>query len=476
MFKLFKDKEFFKQVLQIALPIAMQNLLVASFALIDTIMVGQIGDVALSAVGMAGQWSRIMNMVVFGISSGSVVFIAQYWGNKDIDGIHRVVGIAISFAAVASVALMMIGFLAPEFVIRLFNSDKNVIASGVDYLKIAVFSYPAVAVNLMLSTALRTTERVKLPLVVSGITAVMNGIFNYALIFGKFGLPEMGVKGAALATCISAWAGPVLTLVISLAQHNILVAPLKKYFSFKLSNIRTYLKTALPVICNETGWGLGQMVFNIMLANLGYENCAALTIFRTFEEVSFVFFVGLCNASCVLVGKAIGAGDLDAGRTAAKRFSILVPALAVVEGALMILFRNQLVQLFNLTNNLSQYTVHIAALLIVVAAIEMPIRNIPYIQIVGIFRPGGDTKTAMKFDLMTTFLMSMPATAIAAYVLKLPFVAVFAIMLVFEDWVKTALCIKHFRSGKWIHPVTEEGRLALEREKEAQKAAVSPVE
>lgn len=471
MFKLFNEKKFWQQIVKIALPIAMQNLLVSSFALVDTVMVGQLGDVQLSAVGMAGQWSRIMNMVVFGIASGSVVFIAQYWGNKDIKAIHRVMGIGISFALLVSCAIMTVGFVAPQWVIGLFNDDANVISEGSAYLKIAVLSYPAVALNLILSNVLRTTENVKLPLVISGFTAVMNAVFNYSLIFGKLGMPALGVRGAAIATCISAWAGPVLTMLISAVQRNILIAPVRQVFSFRWQHIKLFFNRAFAVIFNETAWGVGQMLFNIIFANLGYENYAALTVFRTFEEVSFVFYIGLCNASCVLVGKAIGAGQIKQGKLEAKRFSILVPLLAVIEGALMIVFREPLVQLFNMTGNLAAHTILTAQLLIIVAAIEMPIRNIPYIQIVGIFRPGGDTKTAAKFDILTVFLMSLPATYIAANILKLPFVVVFAVMLVFEDWVKAVLCLRHFKSYKWIMPVTEEGRRGLEQEqKEIQQA------
>lgn len=461
MLRNFQDKSFWQSMLKIALPIAMQNLLVASFALVDTIMVGQLGDVQLSAVGMAGQWSRVMNMMIFGIGSGAVVFISQYWGAKNKDGIYRVMGIALTLSLIISCSVMAIGAAFPRWVITLFNKNSDVVSSGAAYLKIAVFSYPAIAINLILSNVLRSTENVKLPLFASGFTAILNAVFNYGLIFGKLGMPAMGVKGAAIATCISAWAGPVLTVAISLMQRNILIAPINKIFKFGIGNLKEFFKTALPVMLNETAWGIGQMLFNIIFANLGYENYAAMTVFRTFEEVSFVFYIGLCNASCVLVGKAIGGGQIKQGVLEAKRFAILVPATAVLEGVLMIAFRTQLVQLFNLTNNLSAYTVWVAQTLIVVSALEMPIRNIPYIQIVGIFRPGGDTKTAAFYDLVTVFLLSLPATYIAAFVLKLPFAVVFAVMLIFEDWIKTALCIRHFRSNKWIMPVTDEGKAAL---------------
>ncbi|MBO5645816.1 MAG: polysaccharide biosynthesis C-terminal domain-containing protein, partial [Clostridia bacterium] len=203
------EGRFWSAALRLAVPIALQNLLVCSFSLVDTIMVGQLGDVALSAVGMAGQWSWLMNMVLFGVASGASVYFAQYWGNRDERGIRRILGLVLLSGVVFSLAFALIAFLTPVSVIRIFNRTDVVVEAGSAYLRIAAFSYVAISLNTILCTALRSTERVRLPLLVSGISTVLNAVLNYGLIFGKFGLPEMGVAGAALATCISSWTAPV---------------------------------------------------------------------------------------------------------------------------------------------------------------------------------------------------------------------------------------------------------------------------
>ena len=294
----FSDKSFWKAALTLAIPIALQNMLTASFSLIDTLMVGQLGDIALSSTGMAGQWSWLLNMVIFGIASGASVFISQYWGNKDIDGIHRSLGIASASGFILSIIFMIVAAIAPEGVVRIINKNPEVIASGADYLRYACYSYPAIALTSIFGSTLRSTEKVRLPMVVSGISAVANGILNYILIFPA----NLGVKGAAIATVISSWFGLALLVVISHAQKNIIIAPPKKLFSFTGASLFEFFKKTSPVILNETMWGLGTVIYNIIFANIGHEEYAAITIVRTFENLLFCFFIGICNACCVMVG------------------------------------------------------------------------------------------------------------------------------------------------------------------------------
>lgn len=466
--KNFCDAGFWRVALRLAVPIALQNLLISSFSLIDTLMVGQLGDVALSAVGMAGQWSWLLNIALFGVISGTSMYISQFWGNRDIGGIHRTYGIALTSALAISAVFLIAGLVIPEGILAIFNRDPAIIAAGSAYLSIAALSYPAVALSNILSTVLRSTERVKLPLVVSGITAVLNAVLNYALIFGRFGAPEMGVRGAALATVISSWSGPVLILIFSFLQKNILITSPARMFRFTRAQIGAFYRRAAPVILNESLWGLGTLLFNVIFSNLGYEYYAAVTIHKTFENIAFVFFVGFCNACCIMVGKSIGAGKIERAVTDSRRFAILIPLISVFAGALIILFRAQLVSIFNMGGNISELTQRTAQQILMIYGLELPIRNIPYIMIVGIFRSGGDTFTGMKLDLFSLWTLSIPATALAAFVLKLPFVWVFAIMYIFEDYVKAILCLRYYISEKWIKPVTDAGIAGLKEYRKAK--------
>ena len=470
--KYFCDAGFWRVALRLAIPIALQNLLISSFSLIDTLMVGQLGDIALSAVGMAGQWSWLLNIALFGVISGTSLYISQYWGVRDIDGIHRTYGIALTSALLISAVFTLLGLFLPGGIVSVFNRDPAIIDAGSAYLSIAALSYPAVAMSNILSTVLRSTERVRLPLVVSGFTAVANALLNYTLIFGKFGAPEMGVRGAALATVISSWMGPLLILLISFCQKNILITSPARLFRFKRAQVGAFYRRAAPIILNESLWGLGTLIFNVIFANLGYEYYAAVTIHKTFENIAFVFFVGFCNACSIMVGKSIGAGKIERGVMDSRRFAMIIPAVSVIAGLLIILFRAQLVSIFNMGGNISELTQRTAQTILLIYALELPMRNIPYIMIVGIFRPGGDTVTGMKLDLFSQWLLSIPATFLAAFVLKLPFVAVFATMYLFEDYLKSFLCLRYFISDRWVKPVTEAGKKGYEeyREQRATKA------
>ncbi len=456
------NKKFWGQVFSLAVPIAIQNLLTSSFTLVDTLMVGQLGDVSLAAVGMAGQWSWLLNMVLFGICSGASVFFAQYFGDKNHDGIVKTYGIAISSGLVIAFLFMLVGFFLPNGVISIFNRNPEVLDSGVKYLKIAVFSYPAIMLNMLACTVLRSTQRVKLPMYVAFVTTILNAVLDYGLIFGAFGLPALGIEGAAIATVISAWSGPVAIYVImAFIKDDIFFAKMSDIFGFTKDMFKGFYKKALPVIINETMWGMGTLLYNIIFSNLGYEYYAAVTILRTFENIAFAFFIGFNNAGCVMIGSDIGAGNIKDALKKSKRFIILIPAISLFIGLLIILFRQELINIFNMGEKITEKTLNAAMGIMLVYALEIAARNIPYVTIVGIFRSGGDTKTGVKYDLLCLWGISLPVTFIAAFILKLPFVWVFACSYVFEDSLKCILCIRHYLSKKWIKPVTESGKKAL---------------
>ena len=467
--KYFGDMGFWRVALKLAFPVAMQNLLTSSFILVDTIMVGQLGDLSLSAVGMAGQFGWFLNMITFGMCSGAAVFISQYWGAKDTAGIRRTYGIAVVSVCLISALFFVIGLLFPEGVVRIFNREPDVVEAGAAYLRIACWSYLATGVNMVFCIVLRSTENVKLPMYVSLVTTVLNAFMDYGLIFGAFGMPEMGIRGAALATVISAWAGPVLILAVSAIQRNMLISPIKELFGFNKRSIAEYYEKATPVIINETLWGLGTLLFSVIFANLGYQYYAAVTIFRTFENIAFVFFIGLCNASSIMVGKNVGAGHIKRAVEDSRRFVLFVSLCSVLTGVLIIIFRFQLASVFNLSGSITPETLKLTASLLLVYGIELPVRNLPYILIVGTFRPGGDTRIGMKLDLLSLWLCSVPLTTLAAFVFKLPFIAVFAIMYIAEDYLKVILCIKHYFTYSWLRPVTEQGIKGLEEFYESRR-------
>lgn len=449
-------REFWALLLRLALPIALQHLLINSLTFVDTLFMSQLGDIALSASGMANQWNWLMSMISFGICSGTALFVAQYWGAKKTDEIRRTYTVAFSSGLVVALLFMCVALLFPQTIMKVFNRDERVVSTGAAYLRIVAFTYPATVATSVMSTVLRSTERVKLPMAVSLISTSMNIFLDYALIFGKFGLPEMGVEGAALATAISAWTGLVVLATISRIEKNILIIPLKGFFSFTFADFKLFMKKASPVIFNELMWGLGTVCNNAIYANTGHENYAACTILRTVESLCLILFIGLNDGGAVIVGKSIGEGDYDKGYNSAKRLVVSTPFISAFIAIFAIAFKEKVIYLFNMSGNITDTTIEIAGILIIIYAVELCFRNIPYTLICAVFRSGGDSFTGAKYDLLCLWGLAIPITFITAFYFKLPFPLVLLTEYLVEDIPKSIMCIRHFISRKWIKPVTTE--------------------
>jgi putative MATE family efflux protein len=442
------DRSFWSVALPLIIPIALQNLLMTSFRLVDTLMVGRLGDVSIAAVGLAGWASFFVELLAFGMSSGAAVFVAQYHGANNKDGMLRTYGMMLLFMVPLGLVFTLGVGLFPAQVMRLFTDDPALIAEGVKYLQFACVSYVSLTINLAISTMLRCTEQVKIPMITSGIAAGLNAVLNYIFIFGAFGLPAMGVAGAGLATAISSLINPILMFAISYMKKNIVIAPIKKIFAIK-GFFKTFWSRALSVLLNELFWSVSILVVNMVFGRMGTDNYAALTVERTIEGLVFVFFVGLCNACNILVGKAIGAGDHAQGILYSRRFMVLTPIIGVLAGLLIVVLRYPLIGLFDL----SETAKHTARVLLVIFAIDAVVRYIPYVEVVGIFRAGGDTKMGLIIDLLCHYVFITPAVILAGLVFKLPFITTYVIMLAVDDVSKLIISIPYYRTMKWIKPV-----------------------
>jgi putative MATE family efflux protein len=445
------DAAFWKPVFRLGMPVALQNLLSSSAGMVDTLMIGQMGDVSVAAVGMAGQWAWLMHIILYGASAGASVFLSQYWGAKDKKGIHHAYGVLALACLSISVLMAAVALLMPGFVMRLFSKDEAAIEIGIKYLRIVGFSYLGASLTQVFSTVLRSTEEVRLPLFAGFLSVLTNTILNYGLIFGHFGLPAMGVQGAALATVIASWVSPLLLLGVSLKRRNLLIAPPRALFGFDKAFLKRFIRVSTPALLNEGLWAMGTMGYNMVFGRMGTTYYAALTIFRTIEGLFFAFYIGMCHACGVLVGREIGAGNIEESKRYADRLLVAMPLMSVGLALIMVATRGLFLSLFNVSPEVAES----AKAILLVYAIEIPIRNVSYIAVCGIFRPGGDTRTGVKYDVLTVWAMSLPVTILCGLVLKLDFVLVYALMLVTEDWYKAFLCIRRVRSRKWIKPVVE---------------------
>ena len=436
-------------MLPLAIPIALQNLLMASFRLVDMLMLGQLSGDALAAVDLASQISFFVDLLSFGVSSGCAVFLAQYHGAKNTDGIHRVMGVALVTLVPAGILATLLSVLFPHAIMQMLTNDESLRSIGVSYLSVAAFSYIAIVVNSILSTVLRSTEKVHLPLIASGTAAALNALLNYALIFGHFGLPALGARGAGIATAISAATGPVILLIVSILKRNVLIAPLKKIFDIKRFFL-PFWKRSLPAFLNETLWSLSIVIVNMIFGHMGKENYAGLSTVRTIENLVFVFFIGICHSCNIIVGKHIGAGDESGARRIANSFLILTPLAGFVLGMIVLVLRGPVVDLFQIGDSSKA----VARALLLMYAFEIGFRNIPYIEVVGIFRAGGDTRIGFFGDLAVQYLVVIPIAAILGLWVKLPFVTTFVIMQICDDIAKNLIYFFYYRKGNWIKPVS----------------------
>ena len=445
------DRSFWSVALPLIIPIALQNLLMTSFRLVDTLMVGRLGDVSIAAVGLAGWASFFVELLAFGMSSGAAVFVAQYHGANNKEGILRTYGMMLLFMVPLGLVFTLGVGLYPAFVMKLFTEDPVLIAEGVKYLQFACVSYLSLTINLAISTMLRCTEQVKIPMVTSGFAAGLNAVLNYIFIFGSFGLPAMGVAGAGLATAISSLINPILMLVISYVKKTVVIAPFKQIFAVK-GFFKPFWNRALPVLLNEFFWSISILIVNMVFGRMGTDNYAALTVERTIEGLVFVFFVGLCNACNILVGKAIGAGNHEQGILYSRRFMVLTPIIGVLAGLVIVALRYPLIGLFDL----SEAAKHTARTLLVIFAIDAAVRYIPYVEVVGIFRAGGDTRMGLIVDFVCHYAFITPAVILAGLVWKLPFITTYIIMLAVDDLSKLIITIPYYRTMRWIKPIAQE--------------------
>ncbi len=450
---------FIRRMLKLALPIALQNMLTSCAALVDTAMVVGLGNAATAAVGVAGRWTFFLNIFLFGFCSGSSALISQYWGARDKKSIHRTFGLALTCALAAALVYNLAAVLFTTPMIRIFTPEKEVIDAAALYLRTACFNAVFLSFNMLAGAALRATEDVVSPLLCSGLSVVANTCLNYVFIYGKLGLPAMGVQGAALATVLSTAMGSVLLFARAAHKKGIIIVPLRELLDFDKAFARKYFAVATPVIGNEALWAVGTNIYVMVLARQGAENYAGYTMYNSVEQLVFVFFVGMCHACAIMVGKAVGEGKLEDAYQTARKFMVATPFVAAAAGLLLILVRNPILGLLPVETEGAR---QVAADLLFIYACWMPVRQIPYIAIVGSFRAGGDTRTGFYYDLITVFLCGIPVVAVLGLVVHVPFQLLVLAMFVTEDTVKIILCLRHFKSRQWIRRLTLPGDNACE--------------
>ena len=440
-----KSKGFYSSLVAIAIPISLQALLQNFVNMLDTIMIGRLGSVEIAAVGLGNQIFFILNMILFGITSGGSVFIAQFWGKKDLAGIRKSLGLMTLIAFVVSVIFTITCLLIPNQLIRLYSPDPQVIQVGGTYLRFVCLSYIPTAISFSITLALRSTERVKLPLVCTSISLFTNLIANYLLIF----VAGLGVKGAAIATIISRIIELVILATWSYSHKYEICGKLNELLGFNRYFIVKFLKIAFPVIINETFWGLGTSVYNAIFAHAGTNAFTAYSITGTISQLTWVFCMGFGNGIGVLIGKRIGEKKIDEAKTYAKRSMWFMPLIGAFVGVFLVPLSKLLPVFFNVDQEIIKTATAILMILIFV----YPFNSFCMNWIVGVCRAGGDTVFSAVAEIVVLWCVAIPLGYVAAFVLHLPAPMIY-LFFCSESIVKAIIGAIRVLSGKWLHEVT----------------------
>ncbi len=445
--EMFRDKNFLRKTVMIALPVAMQGMLNTVVNLVDNLMIGSLGSTAIASVGLANKVFFVFTLLVFGINSGSGVLAAQYWGNQDVKSIKKVLGLALSLAVTGSAAFMIPACANPRMLMRIFTTSEASIGMGAAYLAVAAFSYPCTAVTNTYVGMLRAVNRVKEPVVISCAAIVTNIVFNYILIFGKFGAPAMGVVGAALATLIARVVEMTLILCVVYLGRTPLAGGARDLFGWSRAFLRKFFVTALPVICNEFIWGLGTTIYSMAYGRMGDDAVAAITIATTIQDLVVVLFQGLSAATAVILGNEMGAGNLKRAETYGKNFFILQFLVTVVMAGVCVSLRWSFISLYQ--PGISDGVAQSVSRCIIVFALFSPFRMFNYVNVVGVLRSGGDTAMCLFIDTSGVWFIGIPLAFIGGLILKQPIHIVYG-MVMLEEVYKAIIGYVRYRQKKWL--------------------------
>lgn len=455
-----RGRAFYRQLATLAIPMLLQNLITSSAGMVDTLMVGALGQTELAGVSLANTPFFVAMLFVFGLQSGGAVLISQYWGKNDITTVNRVMGISWYLACILSTVFATIVFLFPRQVMSITTNNQELLDVAVRYGRIVAFSYALNSFVTVFTGALRSCES---PIFGTGVVVtgmLVNVFFNYVLIFGKLGFDAMGVEGAAWGTLI-ARAFELLITVCYLIFYR------KKPFKLDIKRIlhpgvmifKDYLKYSAPVMINETFWGLGASIYPIIYGHMAAsaDIVAAYSISGNIERVVTVAVFAMAHTAAIVIGKEIGAGEsrekvVGLGNTIITISTII----GVVSGVLLVALLYTVIQpvvypLFNMTAK-AEAT---ASMMLLITSAMMLFRSFNCTLVVGVLRGGGDVKFGMYLDIGAMYLWSIPLAAIAGLVLHWDILWVY-LLIVSEDLIKSAIGFVRFRSGKWVRNVTRE--------------------
>ena len=452
---LHREPGFYKRLFLLALPLILQNLITTSLGFVDTFMVGLLGNAEMAAVTAANVPVFILQLVIFGFQSGLAVLVSQYWGRGDIDNINRCIGVALYAVTGFATAISLITFFFPTQVLGLITPNQALIDLGVSYIQIVGFSYIFNGISSIYAGVQRSTEYPAFGMFLFAISMCVNTFLNYVLIFGKLGLPALGITGAAVATLLSR----VVEFVVAFSYaFRCRTMPLMKHAILRpgMDMLRKFLRYSAPVLINETLWGTGFSMITVIMGHMANSSdlIAAYTLAGNIDKLMTSGVFGIAAAVSVIVGKEIGTGNLKGVYNIGRALCFTAFAFGIVLGLaeytmFVTLMRPFVMPLFSL----SAVAERLCSVMLMCYACAIPLHSFSTTMVVGVLRGGGDVNASLVIDNFPLWCGTLPIMCLLGLVLKVPN-EVFCLCLMIEYIIKSPLGLYRLHSGKWIHDIT----------------------
>ena len=449
-----KDR-FYSQILKLVVPIVIQNLLSAAVNSADVVMLNYVGQSSISAVSLAANYASVLFMVYYGLGTGATLLCAQYWGKKDLQAIRVVEGIALRFSLAITLVFSGCALFAPEWMMKLFTNDTELIRIGAGYLRVMSVTYLCWGFIEIYLAVLRSVGKVTIAMVLNVMAFTLNIFLNAVFIFGLFGAPRLGATGVAIATAVSRIVELVGCILVSLLfSRDLKLNPAYMFISNK-PLLKDFIRLSLPALANDVSWSVAFSMYSVILGHLGSDAVAANSLVVVVRNFGTVLCFGTASAGGILLGNVMGEGDMER----AKEYASKVMKLTIITGAIggvLILIATPFVLHFA---DLTETAMHYLKYMLLINTYYVMGAAVNTTLIAGVFRAGGDTRFGLICDTIDMWCYAVPLGFIAAFVFKLPVLVVY-FLLCTDEFVKWPWVIKHYLSGKWLQNITRDNLFA----------------
>lgn len=443
-----EKKEFRNRLVRLVIPIAMQQLMLSLVNVSDAVMLGFLNQDSLSAVSLAGQIQFVYNLFVTAVTGGISILAAQYWGINDKKSVEKILGIGLKLMVLISIPFTLAALFIPELLMKLFASDPSLIAKGADYLQVVAISYLLLAVSQVYLCIMKNCGQAGKCSLISSVSVVLNIILNWIFIFGVGPVPAMTIKGAALATVISKVIELAWAIIVMAKKDNIKINLKLTLFNDKILK-KDYMKYALPLLGNMLAWGIGFTMYTVIMGHLGSDAAAANSIVNIVKNLSICVCSGVATASAVLVGGELGKGNLEKAKRYGSRLSHVSLVCGIISGCIILC----IIPFVGYFSTISETAQSYMRVMLVVSSYYVVGKAMNMTIISGIFPSGGDSKFGLKCDTITMWCVTVPIGLIAAFVLKLPVVVIYALINI-DEVVKLPAVYIHYKKYKWLNNLT----------------------